>query len=99
MCCDTIRYVLDHEIGHQLDYMLGISEQTNIQKLFNSMDKNTITNELSEYAWNNTNEKVYAEFIAEGWAEYCNNPKPRKVAKEIGQTIERRYAEWIKKNS
>lgn len=99
MCCDTIRYVLDHEIGHQLDYMLGISEQANIQKLFNSMDKNTITNELSEYAWNNTNEKVYAEFIAEGWAEYCNNPKPRKVAKEIGQTIERRYAEWIKQNS
>lgn len=99
MCCDTIRYVLDHEIGHQLDYMLNISEQKNIQKLFDSMDNETITNELSEYAWNNVSEKKYAEFIAEGWAEYCNNPRPRKVSKEIGQTIERRYAEWIKQNS
>lgn len=99
MRCDTIRYVLDHEVGHQLDNMLNISEQKNIQELFDSMDKNTITNELSEYAWNNVSEKRYAEFIAEGWAEYCNNPKPRKVAKEIGQTIERRYKEWIKKNS
>lgn len=62
------------------------------------MNKNTITNELSQYAWDNDSKKRYAEFIAEGWAEYCNNPKPRKVAKEIGQTVERRYAEWIKKN-
>ena len=97
--CDTIRYVLDHEVGHQLDVMLSISEQKNIQKLFDSMDNETITNELSQYAWDNRNKKRYAEFIAEGWAEYCNNPKPRKVAKEIGQTVERRYTEWIKRNS
>lgn len=97
--CDTIRSVLSHEVGHQLDNMLSISEQKNIQNLFDSMDKNTITNELSQYAWDNGSKKRYAEFIAEGWAEYCNNPKPRKVAKEIGKTIERRYKEWIKKNS
>lgn len=97
--CDTIRYILDHEVGHQLDAMLAISEQKNIQKLFDSMDNETITNELSQYSWDNRNKKRYAEFIAEGWAEYCNNPRPRKVAKEIGQTIERRYAEWIKQNS
>lgn len=96
--CDTIRYILDHEVGHQLDVMLSISEQKNIQKLFDSMDNETITNELSQYSWDNRNKKRYAEFIAEGWAEYCNNPKPRKVAKEIGQTVERRYAEWIKQN-
>ncbi len=97
--CDTIRYILDHEVGHQLDAMLAISEQKNIQKLFDSMDNETITNELSQYSWDNGNKKRYAEFIAEGWAEYCNNPKPRKVAKKIGRTIERRYAEWIKQNS
>lgn len=96
--CDTIRYMIDHEVGHQLDAMLSISEQENIQKLFDSMDNETITNELSQYAWDNRNKKRYAEFIAEGWAEYCNHPNPRKVAKEIGQTIERRYAEWIKKD-
>ena len=99
ICCDTIRYVLDHEVGHQLDIMLGISQQKNIQKLFHSMSNETITDELAEYAWDNENSNLYAEFVAEGWAEYCNNPKPRKVAKEIGQTIERRYAEWIKQNS
>ena len=97
--CDTIRYVLDHEVGHQLDAMLAISQQKNIQELFHSMNHETMTNALSQYAWDNPNNKIYAEFIAEGWAEYCNNPKPRKVAKEIGQTIERRYAEWIKQNS
>ena len=27
------------------------------------------------------------EFIAEGWSEYRNNPKPRPVAKQIGKRL------------
>ena len=34
---------------------------------------------------------LYLEFIAEGWAEYCNNPNPRKIAKSIGDIIEQTY--------
>ena len=37
---------------------------------------------LSRYA--NTNAK---EFLAEAWAEYRNNPRPRPVAKEVGDIV------------
>lgn len=96
--CDSIRSVLDHEIGHQLDSLLNVSNQKNIQELFKSKSKKQLTKEISEYSWNNDNSNKYGEFIAEGWAEYCNNPNPRHIAKEIGETIERLYKEWEKKN-
>jgi SPP1 gp7 family putative phage head morphogenesis protein len=97
--CDTVKAVLDHEIGHQLDKMLGLSSKDNIQKLFNTRTQERITEELSTYAWKNNNPNKYGEFIAEAWSEYCNNPNPRPIAKEIGETIEREYLEWKKKNS
>jgi SPP1 gp7 family putative phage head morphogenesis protein len=97
--CDTVKAVLDHEIGHQLDSMLQLSSKDSIQKLFNSRTYDQITNELSKYAWSNDNPNKYGEFIAEAWSEYCNNPSPRPIAKEIGETIEREYIEWKKKNS
>lgn len=89
--CDTIRSVLDHEVGHQLDNMLGISKMKDIQELYTSRTTDQITNELSRYAWNNENKNDYSEMIAEGWAEYCNNPRPREIAKKIGETIEAEY--------
>lgn len=92
--CDTIRSVLDHEIGHQLDDMLEISKIKDIQELYTSRTTDQITNGLSRYAWDNDNKNVFSEMIAEGWAEYCNNPKPREIAKKIGDTIE---AEFKKK--
>ena len=79
--------------------LLGIRTEKNIQKLFDSRTKEQLTEELSRYAWKNDNENKYAEMIAEGWAEYLNNPNPRPIAKEIGETIERKYEEWIKKRS
>lgn len=97
--CDTVKSVLDHEIGHQLDKMLKLSSKENIQKLFSSRTSEQITEELSKYAWKNSNSNRYSEFIAEAWAEYCNNPNPRPIAKEIGETIEREYAAWKKTNS
>lgn len=97
--CDTVKSVLDHEIGHQLDSMLQISNKDAVRKLFDSRTQEQITEELSKYAWKNDNPNRYGEFIAEAWAEYCNNPNPRPIAKEIGETIEREYIEWKKKNS
>ncbi len=96
--CDTIKSVLDHEIGHQLDDLLKISEIEEIQDLFDSRNKLQLTEEISQYSWDNDNSNKYGEFIAEGWAEYCNNPTPRLIAKRIGKTIERIYKEWKKKN-
>ena len=43
--------------------------------VINSMSKEKITNELSTYAWENTNKNPIREFVAEAWAEYLNNKK------------------------
>ena len=37
-----------------------------------------------------------AEFIAEAWSEYLNNPEPREIAMSVGKLIERKYAEQKK---
>ena len=94
--CDTIRSVLDHEIGHQLDDLLGIGNLQDIQDLYTSRTLRELTDELSEYAWNNKNKNKFSELIAEGWAEYCNNPNPREIAKKIGETIETEYKKQFK---
>ena len=96
--CSTVKSVFDHEFGHQLDDWLGVGKQKNIQALFDSRTRDQIKDELSEYAWNNHNSNRYSEMIAEGWSEYCNNPNPRPIAMEIGETIERLYVEWAKTN-
>lgn len=94
----TIKGTFDHEFGHQLDAWLGIGKQDNIQKLYDSRTRDQIKEDLSEYSWNNGNRNRYSEMIAEGWTEYCNNPNPRPMAREIGETIERLYGEWKEKN-
>lgn len=95
----SIKGTFDHEFGHQLDDWLKVREQPNIKEIFNSRTKQQITDELSEYSWNNSNPNKYSEMIAEGWTEYCNSSEPRPMAKEIGETIERLYVEWKKENS
>ncbi len=92
--CDTIESVFDHEFGHQLDYLLDIRNDKDIQKAwqaFKNLTPSDRRNALSEYAY--SDDKI-AEFIAEGYAEYNNNPTPRKWAKIIGDWIESK----VKKN-
>ena len=84
--CDTIRSVVDHELGHQLDDLLGLRTDPVILKLWNQ-DKALLKDGLSGYG---SKDKIY-EMIAEGWAEYLNNPNPRSIAKTIGERIERLY--------
>ena len=85
--CSNVGSVLDHEIGHQLDDMLGLRDNKAIQDLYNSRTTSKITDDLSEYAWNNSNSDRYGEFIAEAWSEYQNNPHPREIATKVGETI------------
>ncbi len=96
--CSTVKATFDHEFGHQLDDWLNVSKQKNIQNLFDSRTVLELTDDLSEYAWNNENKNTYSEMIAEAWSEYCNNPSPRPIAVEVGKTIERLYVEWARKN-
>ena len=90
---DTIRSILDHEIGHQIDDMLSLKTNPDIVAIWNRGEK-AIESGLSRYSVKNSNPEPIREMIAEGWAEYCNNPAPRPIAMEIGQIIEREYSTW-----
>lgn len=92
--CDTIRSILDHEIGHQIDDMLDLWDNVEIAKLFKSMTPGEMTNKLSRYAWDNSNRMTEREFVAEAWAEYVNNPEPREVARKVGEIIEEEYRKF-----
>lgn len=77
--CDNSRATMDHELGHEIDRMLEASSDRVIQKLYWKMKRKDNAEEvLSGYA--NTS---IAEFIAEGYSEYRNNPHPREYAETI----------------
>lgn len=84
--CDTIRSIVDHELGHQLDTLLGAMHDPEIKALW-SNGKDAVIDNVSRYAATNIR-----EMIAEGWAEYLNSTSPRPWALKIGQAIERLYA-------
>lgn len=90
--CDTMKSIFDHEFGHQIDKLLGISKSKDVKEYFET-NKTVISKNLSKYA----TVKV-EEFIAEAWSEYKNNPKPRGISRKVGKFIERSWEEWQKKN-
>mgnify|MGYP003631891629 CR=1 FL=1 len=84
---DTVKATMDHELGHQLDNLLKLSADSEIFDARAAWIKAGNTREtLGGYAMKNK-----AEFIAEAWAEYRNNPKPRATAKKVGDIINARY--------
>ncbi len=84
--CDTIASVFDHEVAHVIDNVLQLKSNIEMRELFHKYSRQEIEQGLSRYA---IEENKIGEFIAEGWAEYCNNPNPRKIAVEIGKIIEK----------
>ncbi|MBR1486317.1 MAG: hypothetical protein IJ597_03580 [Synergistaceae bacterium] len=92
--CGTVKATVDHEMGHAIDDKFKISEKSQfIKNLYSKYYKPThskkhmainvkMANVLSGYA--NTN---IEEFVAEAWSEYRNNPKPREIAKSVGNEI------------
>lgn len=86
--CDTIRSVVDHELGHQIDSLLGLSLDADVVRLYNEAKLTGIKEEVSVYAATNIN-----EFIAECWAESCNNPTPRFCASRVAEIVRKRYAD------
>jgi len=86
--CDTLKSIVDHEIGHQIDDLLLLHKDQEVLDLFKSLrNQRTIESEVSGYA----NENI-REFIAEAWSEFKNNPNPRATAAKIGRIIAARYA-------
>lgn len=84
--CDSIRSVVDHEIAHQLDALLALKVDSELQAVYNESKRAGIADEVSKYA-----DKNIQEFIAECWAESCNNPKPRSVARTVAGIVRARY--------
>ena len=91
----SIRGIFDHEIGHQLDALLDLRKDKEIRDIIDSMTDKELTENLSQYSWDNAASKDrgdrYQEAIAEAWSEYCNNPNCRCAAKAIGERIEYIY--------
>ena len=78
----TVRAIVDHELGHQIELILSRDQFRRLRVLFNNLSYDEIKEGLSEYATFNVH-----EFIAEAWSEFRNAAKPRKLAKQIGKII------------
>ena len=80
--CTSIKSVMDHEFGHQIDYLFDISSNAEVQRLFSKYhiegNHDLMSSVLSKYA----NENIH-EFIAETWTEYRNNVKPREISQQV----------------
>ena len=88
--CNSVKSVIDHEIGHLLDYSLDLNNNRQLQKYINSFSVAEMSKNLSLYSTMGGQISVQ-EVIAEAYSEYCNNPSPRPIAKTIGGFIEDRY--------
>lgn len=88
--CGTVKAVIDHELGHEIDRLTGLRSHSDFLKVYNEhivKGRDNIIENLSEYATKNV-----AEFIAEAWSEYLNNEKPRPIATAVGMLIKKIYA-------
>lgn len=77
--CETPRATMDHELGHEIDRLVGAAQDPQIQKWYQEMlQSNNAESVLSGYS-----KTTIYEFIAEGYSEYRNNPKPREYSTKI----------------
>lgn len=89
--CGTLKAVFDHELGHEIDRLLGLRSNADFVKLYREETAKGLTHIgdcLSRYA-----QKNEAEFIAEAWSEYLNNETPRPIAAAVGTLIKKLYTE------
>lgn len=87
------RSIIDHELGHKLDELLGLKRAMEFEAIYDdavSKGFEYVQDNLSRYAW--TGDDPKAEFIAEAWAEYLYSDSPREMALKIGKLIESQYA-------
>jgi hypothetical protein len=85
--CDSIKSIVDHELGHQLDALCNLAEDPEINTIYTDLvSRNGVNDAVSRYAAKNIK-----EFIAESWTELRNNAAPRDVARAIGRIIQDRY--------
>lgn len=84
--CHTPESVVYHELGHLLDDMCALSENSDFKDYYGSLDRDGIKSGLSEYALESP-----SEFIAEAFAEFMCNPSPRPIAAKVGELLDGVY--------
>ncbi len=88
--CKSVKSIVEHEIGHLLDFMLHTSSSREYKKFLGQFSVADLERGLSKYSvWGNVVSE--REVLAEGYAEYCNNPTPRPIAMTIGEMIDKQY--------
>ncbi len=88
--CSTMKAIVDHEIGHQIDALYALRSRPEIANWHDRLKAsgvkhkgNGVAENLSAYA----SKGGRTEAIAEAWSEFMNNPNPREFAKEFGQIV------------
>lgn len=84
---ENIDSIMHHELGHNIDYLLGLRNDPEVLSLYGSLLKDEVAFGVSGYAA----AKGISEFIAEAWAEYMTNPNPRVIAQKLGDMIVDKY--------
>ncbi len=84
--CHSPESIVFHELGHLLDNMCGFSENEEFKSYYESLLEDEIRAGLSEYALTSPR-----ECIAEAFAEYMCNTKPREISLRIGRLLDRAY--------
>ena len=77
--CDSPRATMDHELGHEIDRIVGAAKDPVINKLYQEM----LANNNAESVLSGYSKTSIYEFIAEGYSEYRNNSSPRKLSTAI----------------
>lgn len=90
--CKSVKSVVEHEVGHILDFMLNISNSREYKKFIKQFDVGKIGTDLSKYCVTG-NIISDREVVAEAYSEYCNNPRPRLIASTIGSMFDKKYKE------
>lgn len=93
--CDTIRYLVMHEIAHHLDKILQISKDNTITNKYNEFRKMSLEGKIDNlclYA-----EKDIGEFIAEAWAESQCSSAPRDIAKLVEEKMKLAIKMYLRK--
>lgn len=91
--CNSINYLINHEIGHHLDSYLHLYNDPDIIKEYINHIQLSGSEQIANvctYASKNIH-----EFIAEAWAESQCSESPRRVAKLIGEKVSKAALKYM----
>jgi hypothetical protein len=66
--------------------MIDLANDAEFMRYYNTLSRDDIEKGLCRYALTDKR-----EFIAEAWSEYTNNPRPRAMAKKVGELLIKVY--------